>query len=63
MEMALRSEADLIVIGARGKTDAATVILGSTTEKLLAVDKGTPLMVIKKKGQTLGFLDALFSLK
>lgn len=62
-EMAHRVNADLIVIGARGKTDAATIILGSTTEKLLAEDKDIPMLVVKKKGQTLGFLDALFKMK
>lgn len=62
-EMAHRVNADLIVIGARGKTDVATVILGSTTEKLLAEDKDIPMLVVKQKGQTLGFLDALFKMK
>lgn len=63
LHMAEVSKADLIMIGARGKTDIATVILGSTTEKILDHDKQMPVFVIKKKGESIGFLDALFRLK
>ncbi|MCB0736872.1 MAG: universal stress protein [Bacteroidetes bacterium] len=63
LEMADRINADLIAIGARGKTDAATVILGSTTEKTLAIDVEYPLLVIKDKGENISFLQALFNLK
>lgn len=63
LHMAEENEADMIMIGSRGKTDVATVILGSTTEKLLAHDKMFPIWVIKKKGELLGFLDALFKLR
>ncbi|MGB0429885.1 MAG: universal stress protein [Bacteroidia bacterium] len=63
LQMAEENAADMIMIGSRGKTDIATVILGSTTEKLLQHDKMFPIWVIKKKGELLGFLDALFKLK
>ena len=63
MEFADELDIDLIVIGARGKSDAATILLGSTTEKLVIHDKHIPLLVVKEKGQTIGFLEALFKLK
>lgn len=63
ISMAEKTNSDLILIGSRGKTDIATVILGSTTEKLLAHHKPIPILMAKKKGETIGFLEALFKLK
>ena len=63
IRMAEKTDSDLILIGSRGKTDIATVILGSTTEKLLSHHKPIPILMAKKKGETIGFLEALFKLK
>ena len=63
LHMAAENNADMIMIGSRGQTDIATMIFGSTTEKLLQHDKMFPIWVIKKKGELLGFLDALFKLR
>lgn len=63
ISMAEKTDSDLILIGSRGKTDIATVILGSTTEKLLSHHKPIPILMAKKKGETIGFLEALFKLK
>lgn len=62
-EVAEKSNTDLVVIGARGKSDAATFVLGSTTEKILSHERLFPLLVIKKKGENIGFLEAIFKLK
>lgn len=63
MAAAHEQKADLIAIGARGKTNLATMILGSTTENLLKVDHDVPVLVVKKQGENIGFLEALFRLK
>lgn len=63
VQMANELNADLIMIGARGKSDIAAIILGSTTEKLLVHDDNIPLFILKKKGETIGFLEALFKMK
>lgn len=63
IRMAEKTDSDLILIGSRGKTDIATVILGSTTEKLLSHSKPIPILMAKQKGETIGFLEALFNLK
>ena len=63
LHLAEENNADMIMIGSRGKTDIATMILGSTTEKLIQHGKMFPIWVIKKKGELLGFLDALFKLR
>jgi len=49
---------DLIVIGSRGRSAAATAILGSTAEHVVLA-AAQPVLVVKNKGETLGLLDAL----
>ena len=53
--------ADLVAVGARGRTAAAALILGSVTERLIASTE-IPLIAVKKKGTGLRLLDALFPL-
>ncbi len=50
--------ADLIVIGTRGRSPGAAVLLGSVAEELVR-DAATPLLAVKPKGATLRLLDAL----
>ncbi len=49
---------DLIVIGSRGMSSATAVLLGSFAEQLI-VYSPAPVLVVKRKGETLRFLDAL----
>jgi nucleotide-binding universal stress UspA family protein len=49
---------DLIVIGARGRSNDAAALLGSVTERVIRSAR-VPLMVVKKKGSGLGLLDVL----
>lgn len=51
-------QADFVVLGARGRTAAAAVLLGSVTERLIS-STSVPLLAVKKKGTGLGFLEAL----
>ena len=57
-EMAAAERADLVVIGSRGRTAATALLLGSTAEKVVSAC-ATPVLVIKRKGETLPFLKAL----
>lgn len=59
-ETAKKRKVDLVVKGAKGKTDTAAVLLGSITEQLIRTLE-VPLMAIKKKGETTTLLDALLS--
>jgi len=51
-------EADLLVVGARGRTPGAALLMGSVAEALVR-HVTTPLVAVKKKGVTLKLLDAL----
>jgi nucleotide-binding universal stress UspA family protein len=55
-----RHKIDLIVVGSRGKTAAAAVLLGSVTETLIRMTN-TPLLAVKRKGETMNLLKAFFT--
>lgn len=54
-------QADLLVLGARGRTNSAAALLGSVTEQCLA-QVGIPLLAVKPKGDNMSLLDAILSL-
>jgi len=54
--------ADMILIGSRGKTKSAAILLGSVAEKLVIVNNILPMLIFKKKGETMGFFAALFKI-
>jgi nucleotide-binding universal stress UspA family protein len=53
--------ADIVVIGARGRSGAAGVLLGKVTEQLIR-QSNVPILAVKKKGECLGVLDAILAL-
>lgn len=56
---AQQMKADLIVIGGKGRTNASALFLGSTAERMIALDNTIPLLVVKDKKATFGFLEML----
>lgn len=60
--VALVEDADLIIIGSKGRTTMAAAFLGSTTEKLLKQNMAIPTLVLKKRGGNLGFFEALLNI-
>lgn len=50
---------DLIVIGSRGRTAAAAVLLGSMAEKLVYRDSDIPVLIVKRKDENMKLLDTL----
>jgi nucleotide-binding universal stress UspA family protein len=52
---------DLVFMGARGRTNAAAILLGSVTERVIRRTQ-VPLLAVKKKGEGLEFLEALLAL-
>lgn len=53
------SKSNLIVLGSRGRTAAAVVIIGSLAEKLTYLDSDIPLLIVKKKGENMSLFEAL----
>ena len=56
-----RANCDLVVIGARGRTGAAGILLGAVTEALIQRSP-VPVLAVKKKGECIDLLHALLSL-
>jgi nucleotide-binding universal stress UspA family protein len=62
IEAAVREhQADLLIMGARGRKAGAGVLLGSVTEDLIRASN-VPLLAAKKKGTGMRILDALLKL-
>lgn len=51
--------ADMIIIGAKGRNAATALFIGTNAEKLVQIDSEIPLMVVRPKGRTAGFLEYL----
>jgi nucleotide-binding universal stress UspA family protein len=60
LEEANKIDADMILLGSRGRTKSAAILLGSVAEKLVMVNNVLPMLIFKKKGETVGFFEALF---
>lgn len=62
VDYALKIGADMILLGSRGKSKSAVIMLGSTAEELIAANNLVPMLIFKKKGETIGFFEALFKI-
>jgi len=61
-EFAEKENIDLLVIGARGRTNAASLLLGSVAENIVSAINKTPLLLVKKKGDLFDFWEAIKNL-
>ena len=60
MKSAKNEGVDFIIIGSRGRTNSASLLIGSVAEKLINMNNKIPMLVLKKKGENMRFLEALF---
>ena len=51
---------DLLIMGSKGQTNSAAMLLGSNAEKMIRYYLDSPILIIKEKGENMGFLKALF---
>lgn len=61
-EHAHDSEMDMILMGSRGRTTSSALLIGSIVEKVLLLDSDIPILVVKDRGENMGFLEALLKL-
>jgi len=52
-------QADLVVVGSKGRTRAAAIFMGSFAEKLVQDESAVPLMVVKEKDEVMNVIAAL----
>ena len=50
---------DLIVIGAKGRSGATALFIGSKAEKLIQKDTDNPLLIVRPKGKRAGIIEYL----
>ncbi len=61
LESAIEHTADMIVIGSKGQNSWSAIFMGSVTEKLLKLNDGLPILVVKRKGENKGLLNMLMN--
>lgn len=57
--VAREKKVDLVIVGSKGRTNLSAILLGSITEALLDELYTIPILVVKKKGDQFGLLDAI----
>lgn len=61
-DKAIEIEADIIVMGAKGRTEATALFMGSIAERAIQMNSRFPLLIIRPKGQNAGFLDFIMDI-
>jgi len=61
LEAAINHSSDMLVIGSRGRSNSAAILLGSVAEKLVQINHKIPMLVVKMKGENMSFLEALLN--
>lgn len=61
-DKALEIKADGIVMGAKGRTAATALFLGSIAERAIQMNRQFPLLIVRPKGQNAGFIDFILDI-
>ncbi len=59
LKYAVKEKASGIIVGSRGRTMAASLVLGSVADKLISINTHFSLFIAKEKNKNLSFLEAL----
>jgi nucleotide-binding universal stress UspA family protein len=60
--IAQENQADWIIMGSRGRTSSASVLLGSIAENLVESNNKLPMLIFKKKGENMNLIDAILKI-
>ena len=58
-QTAIDVDADIMIVGAKGRTTATALFIGSKAEKLVQINTKIPLLVVRPKGKNAGIIDYL----
>jgi hypothetical protein len=58
-DLTLRTRADLIMVGAKGKTSAAALLTDELADSLAEYHFGVPVLIYKEKEEHIGLLKSL----
>lgn len=61
-QFSVKEKASAIVIGSKGRTQAAAILLGSIAEKLVKLNAQIPLIVVKQRRHNMDILEALLKI-
>lgn len=61
-DKAMSMKVDAIVMGAKGRTAATALFLGSIAERAVQMNKKFPLLIVRPKGQNAGFIDFILDI-
>lgn len=61
-DKAIEIKADGIVMGAKGRTAATALFLGSIAERAIQMNEKFPLLIVRPKGQNAGFIDFILDI-
>ena len=61
-QFSVKEKASAIVMGSKGRTQAAAVLIGSIAEKLIKLNAQLPLIVVKERRHNMDFLEALLKI-
>ena len=59
---AKEKKADMIILGSKGRSAAASFFLGSVAEKLMVEDSDVPLFIVKKSNENQGLIETLLKI-
>lgn len=61
-QFALKNKATAIAVGSKGRTQAAALLIGSISEKLIRLNAQVPTIVVKQPRHNMRFLEALLQI-
>lgn len=59
---AKEAQVDMILLGSKGRSTAAAMLIGSVAEKLLEESSDIPVLLVKKGNENMSLIDAIFRL-